>query len=67
MSQSKKQSFIEVCCGTFTGMLGSWLITITVLKLVPDLWLASVLTVVLCTIWSLVRNYAIRRYFNRKN
>lgn len=58
---------IEVFTGTFTGMLGSWAITYCVFTLVQEKALAASVTVVACTIWSLVRNYVVRRYFNRLN
>ena len=67
MSQSARQSWIEVACGTGIGLVGSWSITMTVLHLVPDRSLAASLTVAACTVWSLVRGYCIRRHFNRLN
>lgn len=64
--QSKRQSFIETCSNTFIGMLGSWLIMMAVLYTIDNKVVVSVVTVVLCTIWSIVRGYCVRRYFNSK-
>lgn len=64
--QTSRQSMIEVCANTGVGMLGSWLITIAVLFSIEDKVLASITTVVLCTVWSLVRGYYIRRHFNKR-
>lgn len=65
--QSKRQSLIETCSNTGIGMIGSWLITIAVLYTIEDKMVASVVTVVLCTIWSLIRGYFIRRHFNARS
>lgn len=64
--QSKRQSLIETCSNTGVGMLGSWLIMLAVLYTIDDKVIASAVTVVLCTIWSIARGYTIRRYFNNK-
>ena len=64
--QSRRHTIYEVLTGTTTGSLGSWLITWAVLSWSP-LGNASnaTITVALCTVWSLVRGYAVRRMFNR--
>ena len=67
MSQTTKQTVVEVLSGTGVGMVGSWFIVMLVLHLVKDPVLASTLTVLLCTVWSLVRGFFVRRYFNRKH
>jgi uncharacterized protein (DUF697 family) len=66
MSQSKKQSLHETVTNTFVGTIGSFLITLVTLKFVTDIVLASAITTVACTAWSLLRGYTIRRYFNSK-
>lgn len=63
--QSKRNSVIEVLFNTFTGMVGSWLITYVVFMYVDDRALAATITVISCTVWSLLRGYFVRRYFNR--
>lgn len=66
MSQSRRDTVVEVLTGTFAGTLGSWLIVWGVLAWSP--WGAAVnatVTTALCTVWSLVRGYAVRRAFNR--
>lgn len=65
MSQTKKQTLVEVFTGTGVGILGSLLITWAVLFTVPDRMLAGVINVAACAIWSLVRGYYVRRYFNK--
>lgn len=64
MNQSKKQSLLEVLTGIGIGALGSWLITMLCLHLIEDRTMAGTVTVAGCTVWSLVRGYCIRRYFN---
>jgi uncharacterized membrane protein (UPF0136 family) len=64
--QSRKQSAIEVAAGTFIGMLGSWCLSYGVLQILDnDLHIATV-TTALCTVWSIVRGYMVRRHFNRR-
>lgn len=63
--QTRKQSMIEVGADLAIGSVGSWMIT---------WWLAAhagftpvnqaTATVALCTVWSIVRRYTTRRYFN---
>lgn len=64
MTQTKRQSLIETLTSTFTGMIGSWLITMACLYNITDKTTAATVTVIGCTVWSLVRGYAVRRYFN---
>lgn len=66
MSQSRKQSLKETVSNTFLGTVGSFLITWVTLFFVKDIILASAITTVACTVWSLTRGYAVRRYFNSK-
>jgi hypothetical protein len=67
MGQNRLESFIEANTNTFIGLIGSWLITWGVMSwsTYPPMTTASI-AAVLCTIWSLVRGYYIRRYFVRK-
>lgn len=63
--QSKRLTILEVATNTFTGLLGSWLITLYFIShTVNAVQTATIITVV-CTIWSIVRGYFIRRLFNR--
>lgn len=64
--QTRMQSLIETAINIGIGVIGSLAITLTVNHTVNDRNLASVLTVALCTIWSIGRGYAIRRHFNGK-
>lgn len=66
MAQSKAQTMKEVLSGTSLGMLGSWLITMGSMSMCPDPVIAATVATGGCTIWSLTRGYAIRRYFNSK-
>ena len=58
MRQTKREAAIEV--------LGSWLITLFVVSYLPDKLQAATISVLLCTLWSLVRGYSIRRYFSKE-
>lgn len=64
--QSKKQSLKETLTNTFTGMAGSFAITMICLKIFTDPLAIAASTTVLCTLWSIGRGYTIRRYFNKK-
>ena len=65
MAQSRRHSMIEVCSNTFIGMIGSWIITYLVISTIHNPMVAAPVTVLLCTIWSLVRGYFVRRHFAR--
>lgn len=65
--QSRRDSSIEVVTNTFVGMAGSYAITYVTFRLVQSIELASAVTVGMCTVWSLVRGYFIRRRFARAN
>lgn len=67
MAQSHKMTMMEVASGTFVGFIGSWIITYFTLTYVHDRIIAPTVTVCLCTVWSLVRGYFVRRHFNRIN
>lgn len=64
--QSKKQSLKETLTNTFTGMAGSFAITMLCLQVFTDQYAIAVSTTVLCTLWSIGRGYTIRRYFNKQ-
>ncbi|ATW58255.1 hypothetical protein CNR37_00048 [Pseudomonas phage ventosus] len=66
MSQSKAQSLKETLSNTFIGTIGSFLITWVTLHFITNIVVASAVTTVLCTLWSISRGYAVRRYFNSK-
>lgn len=68
MSQSHLETSIEVLTNTWLGFIGSWLIAWSVFKWMPGTpsYLATVVTL-LCTAWSIVRGYTLRRYFNRRH
>lgn len=66
--QTRWQTVIEVAAGTFVGMLGSWAITVSVFSNVSGpVATAAVINTAACTVWSLVRGYSLRRYFNARN
>jgi len=66
MAQSRKHSVIEVCSNTGLGFIGSWIITFLVMLYVIDKAVAATTSVILCTIWSLIRGYFVRRHFASK-
>lgn len=66
MAQSRSKSVEEVLVNTFSGLIGSWIITITTITYIHNPWLASMVTVVGCTLWSLLRGFAIRRHYAGK-
>lgn len=66
MSQSRRQSLAETCTNTGVGMVGSFLITFVCITVITDKLVCSVVTVLACTVWSVARGYAIRRYYNRR-
>lgn len=64
--QSKRQSIKEVFVNTFTGMVGSFTITMLCLQVFTSPVVIAASTTILCTIWSIARGYTIRRYFNKQ-
>lgn len=66
MSQTKLQSLKETFSNTGIGMVGSWLIVVTCIKYIPDPYICATTSTVLCTVWSLARGYAVRRWFNKR-
>ena len=67
MSQSRRQSLAETFTNTGVGMVGSFIITLSCVTLIPGPVACSVVTVLGCTVWSLARGYAIRRYYNGRS
>lgn len=65
--QTKRQSWIETSTNTAIGIVGSWLITMGVLYAIDNKAIAGTITVLLCTVWSLIRGYMVRRYFNHQH
>lgn len=69
MTQSKRDSFIEANVSTWLGFAGSFLITLAcnawLIPVAGVFWTTTV-TVALCTVWSLVRGYSVRRYFEMR-
>lgn len=66
MKQTKKQSLIETCTNTGVGMVGSWLITMGCLALFSSTTVAATIATLGCTVWSIIRGYTVRRYFNQQ-
>lgn len=64
--QSKKQSMKETLTNTFTGMAGSFAITMLCLQVFTGPVAIAASTTILCTVWSIFRGYTIRRYFNKQ-
>jgi hypothetical protein len=64
--QTKKDSLIETSCNTLIGMVGSWLLTMACLQFFTTAVAIATSTTILCTVWSVVRGYSVRRYFNSK-
>lgn len=64
--QSRRQSLLETCSNTGIGVIGSWFITMGCLHWIPDKVAAATAATLLCTVWSVVRGYGVRRYFNAR-
>lgn len=63
--QSKRHSWYETFTGTFTGFLGSFVITYYVMKYAPySIEVRTLITTLSCTVWSIVRGYYNRRLWN---
>lgn len=66
--QSKRETHIEVTTNLWLGAIGSWFLTMLAMYFAPRIgtfW-AGNLAFALCTVWSYVRGYAVRRYFNAR-
>ena len=66
MSQSKRHSAVETATNTAVGFVGSYFITFACFH-VPgaDLATRTLYATLGCTVWSLLRGYYLRRFFNR--
>lgn len=63
--QTRRQSLVETCSNTAIGFLGSLLITWLCMHYSQlSIEMTSLLIVILCTAWSLIRGYYVRRVFN---
>lgn len=65
--QTKRQSWVETTTNTGIGFIGSWLITWITMHGIDSIAIAATVATILCTVWSLIRGYCVRRYFNRKH
>lgn len=63
--QSKRLTTIEVLTNTFTGLIGSWLISVWYISGDHGTYETATMITLLCTVWSILRGYVIRRIFNR--
>ena len=66
--QSKKQSHLEVTTNQILGIIGGWLIVYFIFPLFDYLSQSLVATIstIIFFIWSYIRSYLVRRYFNNK-
>lgn len=68
LGQPKRHSWYETFMGTSTGFLGSLLITFVVFIYVPGpLSVKAWANTAACTLWSIVRGYYNRRFWNWKH
>ena len=69
MSQSKINSHIEVIVNNIIGASGGWLIVYFIFPLFDYLSQSLVATIstIIFFIWSYIRSYIVRRYFNNKD
>lgn len=61
--QTRRQSLIETATNTSVGCLGAFIIIWTCIKCISEPEIAALTATTVCTVWSLIRGYAIRRYF----
>ena len=68
MSQSKINSHIEVIVNNIIGASGGWLIVYFIFPLFDYLSQSLVATIstIIFFIWSYIRSYLVRRYFNKR-
>jgi len=65
--QSIRRSAMESFANTFAGLIINWLIMVVCLSLIRDKYIAATVTTILCTVHSLCRGFAFRRYFARND
>ena len=63
--QSRRQTLIEVGANLAIGSVGAWLITYAAIKWLQGDAAVATWSLIGCTIWSFIRQYLIRRYFNK--
>jgi len=66
--QSKRETHIEITLNQVVGIIGGWLIVMFIFPFFDHLeqfYVASISSV-LFFVWSYVRSYIIRRFFNRR-
>lgn len=66
MKQTQLQSMAETFTNTGLGAVGSWVIVYACFHYIPDKAVATTVSVFYCTVWSLVRGYCVRRWFNKR-
>lgn len=68
MNQSRLESFIEACTNTGIGFVGSIILGLIVYPLFGHAFTLSqnVGITLVFTVWSVVRSYAVRRWFNAR-
>ena len=66
--QTKKQSHLEVTINQILGIIGGWLIVYFIFPLFDYLnqSLVATISTIIFFIWSYIRSYLVRRYFNKK-
>lgn len=55
---------IEAATNTAVGVVGSWVISFWAITYFKDPIAVTNAAVIGCTIWSLLRGYGVRRFFN---
>ena len=66
--QTKKESHKEVMVNQIVGIIGGWLIVYFLFPLFDYLeqGLVATISTIIFFIWSYLRSYGLRRYFNRR-
>lgn len=66
MAQTKRQSLCEVLANTALGIVGSFLITMVCLHFFTTDVGIAISTTLCCTLFSIVRGFYVRRWWNNK-
>lgn len=66
VKQSTLESFKESIANTGFGFALSWTTVFLCITFIKDPAVAATVSCILCTVWSFIRSYAIRRYFNNR-
>lgn len=64
--QTRWESLKEVGWGTFIGLIGAWIITRLSMEFIDNRDIATTVSCLGCTVWSLFRGYHVRRYFDKR-